>query len=106
MIALPAYIDQDAWQGFCDMRKLTKKPLTIRAAKMILAKLQKLKDSGQDPNDVLDQSTNHCWADVYPVKEDKTEPSGRLPEYRPEQRETTAMPADLKAKHGLLRRVG
>lgn len=27
MTALPAFIDKEAWQGFCDMRKAIKKPI-------------------------------------------------------------------------------
>jgi hypothetical protein len=69
MIALPSYIDRDAWEGFEAMRKACKKPLTHRAAVLILKELQKLKDAGHDPNAALDQSTNHCWADVYQPKE-------------------------------------
>lgn len=65
---LPAWIDREAWIGFVEMRKTVKKPLTFRAAKMILTELAKLKAAGHDANAALDQSTNHCWADVYPVK--------------------------------------
>lgn len=68
MIPLPAYIDKDAWQGFCDMRKAIKKPLTHRAAVLVLYELQRIKDAGHDANAALDQSTNHCWADVYVPK--------------------------------------
>ena len=73
MIALPAYIDAEAWAGFVDMRKTIKKPLTMRAAKGILAKLQRIKDAGHDANAALDQSTNHCWADVYVPKVEEIE---------------------------------
>ena len=31
--------------------------------------LQRIKDAGHDANAALDQSTNHCWADVYPAKQ-------------------------------------
>lgn len=65
MIALPQYIDREAWEGFCEMRRLIKKPLTIRAAKLVVYELQRIKDAGHDANASLDQSTNHCWADVY-----------------------------------------
>jgi len=51
------------------MRRMVKKPLTQRAALMILAELQRFKTAGHDPNAALDQSTNHCWADVYPATE-------------------------------------
>lgn len=69
MIALPGYVDREAWDGFVEMRQHIKKPLTTRAAKLIVYELQRIKDAGHDPNAALDQSTNHCWADVYPAKE-------------------------------------
>jgi hypothetical protein len=69
MIPLPGYIDPEAWQGFVDMRKTIKKPLTLRAAKLILYELQRIKDAGHDANAALDQSTNHCWCDVWAPKE-------------------------------------
>ncbi len=69
MIALPAYIDQEAWMGFEEMRRQIKKPMTDRARKLVLYELQRIKDAGHDANAALDQSTNHCWADVYVCKE-------------------------------------
>lgn len=51
------------------MRKAIKKPLTDRARKLVVYELQRIKDAGHDPNAALDQSTNHCWADVYVPKE-------------------------------------
>lgn len=69
MTALPAFIDKEAWQGFCDMRKATKKPLTARAEMLILKALYALKDAGHDPNASLDQSSLHSWADVYEPKD-------------------------------------
>jgi len=64
---LPQYIDREAWEGFCEMRKAKGKrtPFTERAAKMILKTLQDLKANGHDPNAALDQSTVNGWSDVY-----------------------------------------
>lgn len=73
MIPLPAYIDKEAWGGFEAMRRAIKKPLTHRAACLVLYELQRIKDAGHDPNAALDQSTNHCWADVYVPKEKQIE---------------------------------
>lgn len=59
----------ESWNGFCEMREKIKKPLTDRAAKMILNKLEQLA-----PEDIttqgliLDQSVKRCWQDVYPLK--------------------------------------
>lgn len=73
MIALPAYIDREAWAGFEDMRRAIKKPLTDRSRKLVLYELQRIKDAGHCANAALDQSTNHCWADVYVPKEKPVE---------------------------------
>jgi hypothetical protein len=73
MIPLPAYIDADAWAGFVDMRKTIKKPLTFRAATLVLYELQRIKEAGHNANAALDQSTCHCWADVYAPKEKEIE---------------------------------
>ena len=69
MIALPGYIDKDVWQGFEDMRRTIKKPLTDRARKLILYELDRIKRAGHCPNAALDQSSLHCWADIYEPKE-------------------------------------
>jgi hypothetical protein len=71
MIPIPAFIDSDAWAGFCEMRRSKGKsrPFTTRAATMILTELYKLRDAGYDPNACLDQSTLHAWDDVYALKD-------------------------------------
>jgi hypothetical protein len=61
---------KEAWRGFVDMRKASKKPMTERAAQMILKKLDKL--SGGDEATqiaILDKSVVKCWSDVYELKE-------------------------------------
>ena len=61
------------WNGFCEMRKKIKKPLTDRAAKMILNELERLAPGDDHTKGlILDQSTKRCWQDVYPVKGDKS----------------------------------
>ncbi len=69
MIALPGYVDREAWQGFEEMRKTIKKPLTDRARKLVVYELDRIKRAGHCPNAALDQSTCHCWADVYQPRE-------------------------------------
>lgn len=60
----------DAFAGFSEMRTKIKKPLTDRAKKMALHKLQELA-----PNDyatqvlILDQSTEYCWRGLWPLKD-------------------------------------
>jgi hypothetical protein len=59
------------------MRKVIHRPLTDRARKLIIYELQRIKDAGHCPNASLDQSTNMCWADVYPKRDKVIEPAKR-----------------------------
>jgi hypothetical protein len=68
MIPLPDYIDPEAWAAFVQMRREIKKPLTQRAAMMILRDLEEIRAKGHNPNDALDQSTLCCWRGVWPMK--------------------------------------
>jgi hypothetical protein len=104
LIALPPYVDPEAWDGFESMRKTIKKPLTDRARKLVLYELQRIKDAGHCPNAALDQSTNHCWCDVF-VPNDKpieAAPGARvaqteawLSEHERAKREATPPPDSL-----------
>lgn len=61
---------KEAWQGFVEMRKANKKPMTERAAKMILKKLDKLSGGDEETQiAILDKSVVKCWSDVYELKE-------------------------------------
>jgi hypothetical protein len=61
---------KEAWQGFVDMRKANKKPMTDRAAKMILKKLDKLSGGDEEKQiAMLDKSVVKCWSDVYELNE-------------------------------------
>lgn len=61
------------WNGFCEMRKKIKKPLTDRAAKMILNELERLAPGDNHTKGlILDQSVKRCWQDVYPLKGDQS----------------------------------
>lgn len=63
----------ESWNGFCEMRKKIKKPLTDRAAKMILNELERLAPGDNHTQGlILDQSTKRCWQDVYQLKGNKS----------------------------------
>lgn len=66
---------KDAFIEFIKMRKMTKKPLTDRALKMIINKTYELgkADAGQMIK-ILNQSIEHCWQTVYDIKDN---PSNR-----------------------------
>lgn len=103
MIALPSYVDREAWAAFLEIRAKLKAPNTDYAQKLLLYQLQRLKDAGNDPDLVIRASIVGGWKDFYAVKEDKIEASGRLPEYKPEPTKASKPPGWFKDKH--IRRV-
>lgn len=69
-LALPPWIDPVVWAAFKEMRAKIRKPMTRYAEERIIAKVSKLRDGGDDPNEVLDQSTEHSWQGVFSPKGD------------------------------------
>lgn len=68
-IEIPDWIPSDAWAAYIAMRKSMKKAPTDRAVSLLIGKLSKLRDLGNDPGAVLDQSTLKNWTDVYEIKD-------------------------------------
>lgn len=59
----------DALHGFEEMRKKLRKPLTDRAKKLTLGKLEKLAPGNEEMQiAILDQSIESGWQGVYPLK--------------------------------------
>lgn len=59
---------QSAFNDFMEMRKAIKKPMTQRAITNMIAKLKRLSPDEYVQADILDQSINNSWQDVYPLK--------------------------------------
>lgn len=68
-IELPDWLEREAWEDFVRFRKMVKKPMTERAMKRAINKLSKMREDGEDPVKVLDQSVDAGWTDLYAVKE-------------------------------------
>ena len=62
-------------KDFIKMRKAIKKPLTDRAMKGILTKLDKFSNSDIDKVEMLENSIQNCWVSVYELK-NKKPPAG------------------------------
>lgn len=58
----------EAIEGFIEMRKKIKKPMTERALTNMLAKLIRLASDPESQIQILDKSINSCWQDIYPVE--------------------------------------
>jgi uncharacterized protein YdaU (DUF1376 family) len=70
---LPDWVPRDAWLGWEEMRRKIRKPLTDAARTVNLRKLTKLRDRGEDPTAVLEQSIANAYAGLFEVRPDRSE---------------------------------
>jgi 5-methylcytosine-specific restriction endonuclease McrA len=68
--SLPLWVHTDTWQDFEAHRGKLRKPMTDRARRDIIAKLDGLRAKGQDPEAMLAQSIRKGWQDVFEVRDD------------------------------------
>jgi hypothetical protein len=68
VVALPEWLPLDAWNGYAEMRRKIKKPMTDYAAGLRIKDLEGFMSEGQDPEAVLNQSIVNSWTDLYPLK--------------------------------------
>lgn len=71
---LPDWVPVDAWNGYLELRKRKRAPLTERALSLAVKELEKLRGEGFDPGEVLDQSTLKGWVGLFPLKAKPAEP--------------------------------
>ena len=65
-VILPAYLTDRLWNYFLESRKKSKP--TAHAKNLLLRKLDKLKDEGENPVAVVEQSIENGWKTFYPVR--------------------------------------
>ncbi len=70
---MPDWLPMEAWQGYIDMRRKIRKPMTDRAIQLAINTLDKMRQQGQDVAAVLDQSTLNSWQGLFPVSERRSE---------------------------------
>jgi hypothetical protein len=67
--ALPDWVPLESWNDFLEMRKGLRAVPTEKAKALLVGKLKILKDSGEDPKAVLEQSVERSWKGVFPVRD-------------------------------------
>jgi hypothetical protein len=67
-LELPEWLNKTDWNDFVEMRKKLKKPMTDRAVKLMLSKLETMKNKGINTSEVLQKSILANWSDVYEPK--------------------------------------
>jgi hypothetical protein len=64
---VPEYVDVEAWEGFCEMRRAmgSKAPFTEYAKKLTLRKLEEFHRQGYDVNHILESAVERGWRGVF-----------------------------------------
>jgi hypothetical protein len=69
VFALPDWVPEIEWDAYVEMRKKIKKPLSDHAKDLAVKKLHDLKEAGNNPSAVLNQSTFNDWQGLFELKE-------------------------------------
>ena len=65
-------------KDFIDMRKTIKKPMTTKALELLLKNLEKLTNLEEEKIAILNQSIEHGWQTVYPLKNNLTQNNSKV----------------------------
>lgn len=79
---LPDWIKKETWEAYREMRQRKRAPLTDRASALIIKELEKLKNQGNPPEDVLNQSIMKSWTGVFPISRGGDGDGNRSGNYR------------------------
>lgn len=74
--SLPDWISNDSFEAFIEHRKKLKAPMTHLAQTRLVAELSRLREDGNEPHAVLDQSILNGWKGVFPLKQQAGAPVG------------------------------
>jgi len=69
---IPDWMPLAEWEGFKEMRLKIKKPMTLRAERIAIGKLERFRANGHDPTLILNQSILNDWQDLFEPR-DKTQ---------------------------------
>jgi len=71
-ILMPDWIPQEPWQAYLEMRKKIRKPATDAAILIAIAKMDKFRQQGIKPEDVLNQSVLNSWTGLFEPSQKKS----------------------------------
>jgi uncharacterized protein YdaU (DUF1376 family) len=78
----PDWIPREAWQGWLTMRTKKRTPNTEHALSLAVRDLEKLKALGDDPEEVLNRSTQRGWTGLFPINGQTHAKASSLPPER------------------------
>jgi uncharacterized protein YdaU (DUF1376 family) len=78
----PDWIPREAWEGWLTMRTKKRTPNTEHALTLAVRDLEKLKALGDDPEEVLNRSTQRGWTGLFPINGQAHAKASSLPPER------------------------
>lgn len=69
-LPLPEWVPAEEWKGFEEMRVKIGKPMTDAARKLAFNRLDKFRQQGYSPHEVLNHCTLNCYQGIFKPKED------------------------------------
>jgi hypothetical protein len=75
---IPEWIESKVWNGYEEMRKKIRKPMTDNARDLCVKKLASLKRAGHDPTDVLNEAILNSWQGIFAPKGERTNGNTRI----------------------------
>ncbi len=82
IFVLPDWLPESDWQDYLEMRAKIRKPATRRAMELAVAKLERLRKSGNDPGLVLQQSVMGAYQGLFELKQEHTNGKSGISEHR------------------------
>ena len=66
---IPEWLDKTTWEQFLQHRKSLKAAMTEHAKSLAVKKLEKFKNEGQDPTEIIERSILNGWKGLFPLDE-------------------------------------
>jgi len=74
IFVLPDWVEKEVWDDFMKMRaRIKNSPLTEYGKKLLVNDLEKLKNQGNDPIRVIEESIKHGWKGFFPLNEKRND---------------------------------
>lgn len=70
-LVTPARIEPETWVAFMEMRDKKKAVNSDKAIALLIAKLEVLCQSGDDPNKIIEQSIENSWKGLFQLKKER-----------------------------------
>lgn len=91
---IPEWVPVGPWNAFIEMRQAKRKVPTAYAVDKLIRKLERFQASGQDPGEVLDQSTEQGWTGIFELKDDKRGTGNRTGQFADDRRDELSRTID------------